>query len=208
MPGIELHGVAVSNFVRAVRMALEEKKLAYELFPCAPHSDVPKQIHPLGKIPVLRHGTVELAETRAIAGYLESIFPARPLFPDDPVELAQTEQWISIVNSAVDRTMIRDYVFPYHFPRSRGEEPDWVAIDAALPSLRQQVSMLDAAVAETGYLAAGRFTYADCALLPTLAAVRNFPEGGDAIAAAPALNAYFETHSQRPSFVATAPEFA
>jgi glutathione S-transferase len=208
MPTIEIHGMAVSNFVRAVRMALEEKELAYDLLPCRPHSDVPRQIHPLGKIPVLRHGAVEIAESRAIVGYLEQIFPARPLFPDDPVDRARTEQWISIVNSAVDRTMIRDYVLAYYFPRSRGEEPDRGAIDAAAATLRAQVSMLDAAVAETGYLAAGRFTYADCALLPTLAAIRNFPEGADAVAAAPSLGTYLETHSRRPSFVATAPEQA
>ena len=204
MPAIEIHGIPVSNFVRAVRMGLEEKALPYQLVPCRPHSEVPNQIHPLGKVPVMRHGAVELAETRAIIGYLERVFPAHPLFPEDTVEAALTEQWISIVNSAVDRTMIRDYVLAYFLPKSRGEEPDRAAIDAAAATLRQQVTMLDAAVADTGYLAAGRFTYADCALLPMLAAVRNFPEAADAIAAAPALSLYLATHSERPSFVATA----
>jgi glutathione S-transferase len=204
MPTIEIHGIAVSNFVRAVRMALEEKGLPYDLLSCLPHSDVPRQIHPLGKVPVMRHGAVELAETRAIVGYLEQMFPARPLFPDDPIGMARTEQWISIVNSAVDRTMIRDYVFAYFLPSTRGEEPDRAAVDTAAAAMRQQVTMLNAAVAETGYLAAGRFTYADCALLPMLAAIGNFPEGADAIATAPSLNAYLATHSQRPSFVATA----
>jgi ketosteroid isomerase-like protein len=61
------------------------------------------------------------------------------------------------------------------------------------------IGILDRAVAKTGFLAAGRFTFADALLLPILAAVRIFPKGGRAIEGAPNLAGYFKLHSARPA---------
>ncbi len=51
--------------------------------------------------------------------------------------------------------------------------------------MHELLAVLDARVGETGYLAAGRFTFADALLISTPAAVRLFPEGSDALAANP-----------------------
>lgn len=207
MQRIEIYGIPVSNYVRSVRMALEEKGLDYDLVDCLPHSEVPSQIHPLGRIPVMRHGELELGESRAIVGYLDRLFPETPLFPDDPTEYARTEQWVWIVHTAIDRTMVREYVLGYRFAEREGREPDRQAIDAAAAIMRRQVGLLDKAVSTSGYLAAGRFTYADITLMPILAAIQGFPEGAKAVAEAPSLKAYFNRHSERPSFAATQPSF-
>ena len=63
---LEIIGFARSNFVRAVRMAAEEKGIAYELLAELPHSDAVKAINPTGKIPAMRHDGFELSELSLI----------------------------------------------------------------------------------------------------------------------------------------------
>ena len=49
----------------------------------------------------LRHGNVALCESRAICHYIERTFGGPALIPEDAFGAAQTEQWISIVNTAM-----------------------------------------------------------------------------------------------------------
>jgi glutathione S-transferase len=203
---IESFGLPVSNFTRAVRIVCEEKSIAYHLRPVPPHSLEAMALHPLGKIPGLRHGDVTLGESRAIVAYLDRLFPETPLVPTAPLALAvEVEQWVSIITTAVDPVLVRQYVLAYLSPDTSDGAIDRKAVDSALPKLEALIGILDKAVAETGFLAAGRFTFADALLLPILAAVRLFPEGGRAIEGAPNLAGYFKLHSARPSFTATDP---
>ncbi|MDB5368080.1 MAG: hypothetical protein JWM77_4007 [Rhodospirillales bacterium] len=198
---VELLGIPQSNFVRAVRMYCEEKNIRYELTPLRPHAPEVLAIHPLGKVPAMRHGDVTLCESKAIVAYLEAVFPEPPLLPRDLRAAALCEQWISMVNTSIDRTMVRDYALGYLFPKGEsGGQPDRAAIDAAVPVLQAQVAVLERAVAATGHLVGDSLTYADIVLLPIIDTVRNFPEARAAIDAAPALTAYFERHAARPSF--------
>jgi glutathione S-transferase len=127
------------------------------------------------------------------------------VFPSDPYHAALTEQWVSLVNSVMDRTLIRTYIFAYIAPMMSGREPDREAIEAVMPAVREQLGILDHAVAKTGYLAGDRFTFADINLLPILHRVGQFPEGAKALAAATHLAAYYDRHAARPSFVRTMP---
>jgi glutathione S-transferase len=204
MASIEIIGIAESTYTRAVLMACQEKGVDYALTTAGPHSPPIDAIHPFGKVPVMRHGDFELCETNAIALYLDRVFPGEKLIPDDARIGALTEQWISLVNTPMDATMVRTYLFAYIFPETPGK-PDRAKIDAALPALKRQIAVLDQAVAKTGYLAGNGFTFADINLMPILAYLMRCPESSDAIHNARHLAAYFEKHSQRPSFKATLP---
>ena len=162
-------------------------------------------IHPFGKMPVLRHGDVELFESKAIATYLDRSFPAPFVFPSDPHLAALTEQWVSLVNTVIDRTLIRTYLLAYIAPGSPMERPTG---RRSTPSCRRCASrsrFLDKAVARTGYLVGEQFTFADINLLPILHVVRQAPEGAEALAAAPHLARYYQRHAARPSFKKTIP---
>ncbi|HEY0523091.1 MAG TPA: glutathione S-transferase family protein [Stellaceae bacterium] len=205
-PRIEIFGVPQSNFTRAVRIACEEKAIAYDYHPVRPHSPDVVAIHPLGKIPALRHGELTLAESWPIVSYLDKLFPEAPMIRTGTTALtAEVEQWVSIVGTSVDPVLVRKYVFAYLFPDTPDGLVDRATVEAALPKMEALITMLDARVAGTGFLAAGHFTFADALLLSTLAAVRLYPEGAGAIEAAPNLARYLERHSARPSFVATDP---
>ena len=205
MPKPEIIGSARSTYTWAVRMVCEEKGIDYVLTETPLRAPELLAIHPLGKMPVLRHGDVELFESKAIATYLDRSFPAPWLFPSDPRLAGLTEQWVSLVNTVIDRTLIRTYVFAYIASKTADGGPDREAIDAVMPMVREQLGILDRAVAATGHLAGDQFTFADINLLPILYRLRQFPEGAQALAAVPHLAGYYDRHAARPSFVRTSP---
>ena len=142
MAKVEIIGAPQSTYVRVVRMVCEEKGVPYELTPAAPHSPPINAIHPLGKMPVMRHGDIELCESKAIATYLDRAFGGAKLLPDDPYAAAKVEQWISMINTAIDPVMIRAYVLAYVFPKGADGKPDRNAIEGAMPQLQKQMDVL------------------------------------------------------------------
>jgi glutathione S-transferase len=201
----EIIGSIRSTYTRTACMVCQEKGIEYVLTERPLHAPEILAIHPFGKMPVLRHGNVELFESKAIATYLDRSFPAPFVFPSDPHLAALTEQWVSLVNTVMDRTLIRTYLFAYIAPKTTDGSPDREAIEATMPAVREQIGVLDKAVAKTGYLVGEQFTYADINLLPILHRVRQAPEGAKALAAATHLTRYYDRHAARPSFERTNP---
>jgi len=201
----EIVGSARSTYTRVVRMVCEEKGIEYTLNETTLGSPELRAIHDLGKMPVLRHGDVELFESKAIATYLDRSFAGPAVFPLDPYLAALTEQWVSLVNTVMDRTLIRTYLYAYIGAKTLDGKPDRAAIEAVVPAVCEQLGILDRAVAQTGYLVGKEFTFADINLMPMLERVRLAPEGAEALSAARHLVAYYDTHAARPSFVATVP---
>jgi len=205
MPKPEIIGSVRSTYTRVVCMVCEEKGIEYVLTERPLRAPEILAIHPFGKMPVLRHGDVELFESKAIATYLDRSFPGPHVFPSDPCLAALTEQWVSLVNTLIDRTLIRTYLYAYIAPRAADVGPDREAIEAVMPAVREQIGVLDKAVAGTGYLVGDEFTFADINLLPILYRVRQAPEGAEALAAATHLARYYDRHATRPSFARTIP---
>jgi glutathione S-transferase len=205
MANVEIIGFAPSTYVRTARMVCEEKAIPYDLKPAAPHSPDVTAIHPFGKIPVMRHGDFELCESKAIATYLDLAFPGPKLIPTEPRHTALTEQWVSLVNTKMDGTLVRTYLFHYIFPKSSDGKPDRSAIDAVVPAVEEELGLLDRAVAKGGYLAGDSLTFADINVMPILFYLKNFPEGASAISSAKSLSSYYERMAARPSFKNTIP---
>jgi glutathione S-transferase len=201
----EIIGSARSTYTRVVRMVCEEKAIDYVLTEVWLGAPELRAIHPFGRMPVLRHGDLELCESRAIAGWLDRSFPGPQVFPSDPRLAALTEQWVSLVNSVIDRTLIRTYLFTYIAAKQADTAPDPKAIEAVMPAVREQIAVLDRAVAATGHLVGDQFSFADINLLPILFYIRQLPEAAELFAAAPHLAGYYDTHAARPSFVRTIP---
>lgn len=204
MAELEIIGTPISNYVRAVRMLCEEKGVAYELNPVFPQTPEVTAIHPAGQVPCLRHGDITLFESVAISHYIDETFPGPKFFPEDTLEAALVEQWVSYVNVKVDRWIMREYVVPsLFFDEATG--PDTAKIAAAVPEIEKYMAPLDPAVAETGHLVAGKLTYADMNVLPMLAALTMFPETSEILAKYKNLSAFVAKLSARSSFEKTAP---
>jgi glutathione S-transferase len=205
MADLEILGAPQSNFVRTTRMACLEKSVPYILIPAFPPSPEVAAIHPFSKIPVIRHGEVKLAETRAICGYIDLAFEGPPLIPRDPVGAAKTEQWISMVNTGFDLVFARQYLLGYFFSKLPGGAPDRAKIDAALPKMREMFGILNRELGQRPYLAGADFTLADMFLFPLIHYMRIMPESGEMLQASPDVEAWFERVSARPSARETVP---
>jgi glutathione S-transferase len=201
----EILGSLRSSYTRVVRMVCEEKGIDYVLTEMLRGAPELGRIHPFGKMPVLRDGDFELCESKAIASYLDRRFPGPQLIPDDPRLAALTEQWVSLVNTVMDATLVRTYLFAYALPKTPDGTPDQDTIAAVTPAVRTQLALLDKAVAATGYLVGDRFTLADINVMPILYYIRQLPLGDAAIAPETHLGRYYERHAARPSFTRTMP---
>jgi glutathione S-transferase len=205
MPELQIIGAPQSNYVWVTRIACTEKGVPYTLTPVMPHSPEVDAIHPFGKIPVMRHGDVTLAESRAICFYIDHAFAGPPLAPRAAIEGAQTEQWVSLVNTHVDPLLVRQYLAAYFFPRTPDGRPDRRVIDAALPKMEPHFAVLDRAVAKTGHLVGGTLSLADINLLPILFYVDKLPESRAMLRRSANLDAYYRRHMARASVKETTP---
>ncbi|MCH9674676.1 MAG: glutathione S-transferase family protein [Gammaproteobacteria bacterium] len=201
----EVLGVPQSNFVRTVRIQLEEKGVEYTHTMSMPHADEVKAINPIGKVPVIRHDGFELAESLAITHYIERVFDGPALVPSDPKEAAVVEQWSALTATAIDAIMVRQYMIGYIFPR-KDDNGDMIRtdIDRAVKRFPKTFAMLEGAIG-SDYLGSKQFSLADCFLIPMLDGVRNFPEGKEQLSKSPGLQDYMERVSARASVTNTAP---
>jgi glutathione S-transferase len=205
MVELEIIGGAQSTFVWSVRIGAEEKGVVYVHRSVPPHEPPVTAIHPYGLIPVLRHGEVTLAESRAIAGYIDDAFEGPPLFPREVKARAEVEQWVSLVNNVM-QPQLRRYAFAHFFPRTADGKPDQAEIAAALPGVSGSLKVLEERLAGRQTLADGSFTYADACVLPLVHYMASLPESGQAMAGCKAVRAYLERHRERPSFQRTVPQ--
>jgi glutathione S-transferase len=205
MPELQIIGAPQSNYVWVTRIACIEKGVSYSLLPVMPHTPEVDAVHPLGKIPAMRHGYLTLSESRAICFYIDHAFEGPPLVSREPVEGARTEQWISIVNTHFDVLVARPYVGAYFFPGTADGSPNRAVIDTALPKLEAQFAMLDRAVAKSGHLVGDRFTLADINLLPMLFYLDKLPESRAMLRRRGSLKGYLDRHLDRASVKETTP---
>lgn len=199
-----LISIPVSNLGRSVQMLMEEKGVEYDFETASPHSDAVNAIHPLGKVPVFRHGDLTLCESEAMARYIDKVFDGPKFFPEDPVLCAKVDQWVSLHNTAFDTSMIRQYVLGYVLPKMAGKEPNREQIEAALPNVKKHLDVLNKAL-EGGVLVGDSLTYADLANFPTLAYLPDFPESAELLKEFPNVVAFLDAMNARDSAKKTPP---
>ncbi len=105
MKGLHLFHFVMSNCSQRVRLALEEKGLAWEshhlnLRANEHVTDEYQRINPNGVVPTLVHDGQVVVESNDILGYLDDHFPVPPLRPADPDERARMEERIAAASAA------------------------------------------------------------------------------------------------------------
>lgn len=209
--GIVLYGAAYSVYVRAVRLALEEKGLAYRLeeidifSPEKVPADYARR-HPFGKIPAFEYDGLALYESDAILRYLEERFPEPPLLPAAVERRARANQLLAVLDNYAYRTLVWEvYVERCVVPREGGTA-DEEKIQAALVAARRCLDALTEIAEGAG---AGPFLLGAAPHLPDLLAYpilrlfRIAPEGERLLADYPRLGAAQEAMAGRPSAAAT-----
>lgn len=153
----------------------------------------------------MRHGDVELCESKAICTYIDIGFEGPPLVPRTAHGAALVEQWISLFNTAIDPVLARQYLLAYFFSGLPDGAPDRARIEASLPKMRDLFALLERRLADSRHLGGDDFTLADAFLLPLIHYMAKLPESGAMLRESPALAGWFDRVSTRPSAQQTVP---
>lgn len=201
MSELVLHGFAQSDFVWTTRLAAARKGVTHRLEVEMPGED---NGHPIGRVPVLRHGDVTVFESRAIVGYIDAAFDGPPLLPRDPVAAAREEGLASLIATGMEPVLIRQHMFAFLFPETDDGAPDTARIEAAAPTVARCLATLDR-LAEEGAVLADPPSFADLWLIPILAHLSRLPTWGEMASAHANLAAATARALSHPDVVATTP---
>ena len=204
MSDIELIGFPQSSYVWAVRMALEEKGVQYDL---VTDIDLASEIyaedhHPFRKMPAFHHGDVEIFESSAIMRYIDEAFEGPSLTPSSIIGRARMNQWMSAIGDYLYDSAIRNLVIPR---LARPELADEAKIAANQETLRAHLAVFDRALYEDHWLAGMEFSLADCMLAPIIAYLGMVPEGKEALERWVHLARFVDHTQSRVSFQKASP---
>ena len=201
---MKIFGFPVSPFVRKVLVVTREKCLDAELVPSNPMQPDEEFLaaSPYRKIPAFQDGDFRLADSTAIAVYLDAKYPEPALLPADP-EARGTAMWFDEVADTVIMAAGGTMMFN-RFLKAKilGQESDEAVAAASEEALTGRLGYLEGALGEDGWLD-GAFSLGDIAIASCLKAFSYADWQLDA-GAYPKLAAWYGRVSARPVWQAAA----
>ena len=201
---MKLYGALLSPFVRKVALIAAEKDLPCELVVSNPGGPNPEFVEasPFGKIPAIRDGDFTLADSSAIAHYLEAKQPSPALIPAE-AQARGRAIWFdefadTIFASAGLKIVFNRLVAPKLLKLPYDEEVAKQGEAELLPIL----AYLESAAPLDGWLA-GPYTLGEVAVASMLRTLTYVGRGPDA-AAFPRTAAWFARVAERPAWQAVA----
>lgn len=127
-----IYGASLSPFVRKAVAFANEKGLDFEHRPVMPGSDDTefRECSPFGKVPGLRDGDYCLADSTAIAHYIEAKHPEPALIPAD-AEARGRVMWFDEFGDTILVSVAGTIFFNRVAAKIMGQEPDEAAAVAA-----------------------------------------------------------------------------
>ena len=204
---LKLHNYFRSSASYRVRIALHWKELPFEYVPVhlvrdggGQNTEAYRQLNPMGHVPTLEHDGFLVSESMAIIDYLDSVSPAKRLFPTSPHARATVTQICELINSGIQP--LQNLKVHRELEQSFGQTKDDVSrwskhwINAGFSSLERLLE----STAGT-YCVGGEITAAECFLIPQCFAARrmgvrveDYPLITRIDAAATALPAFTKAH--------------
>lgn len=208
---ITLHHLEHSRSIR-ILWALEELEVGYTLkyYRRRPDMAAPKelkQIHPLGKAPILTDEQRVIAESAVILDYLQRKYDDKQLFkPSDEDNLNWYAYWMHYAEGS----LMPYLVFTLVTEQLKGKSVPFIARPLttvvakqlqqqfSIPRLKEHIVFLEEYLAKSAYFAGEHFSFADIQMvfpLQGLLASWNKPED------LPMIRAYVERVCQRPAYL-------
>lgn len=205
-----LYGADDSVYVRIARLALEEKRVAYDLVPVdifAPGGPPAwyRERHPFLRIPAFSHAGTDLYETGAIIRYVDEAFDGPSLQPIAPRGRAVMNQMIGIVDSYAYKALVWDIYVETVSKLARGEASDPERVSRAIPVAETCLVELSRLKQDGTWLLGKDITLADLYLAPVLAYFEQADVAGPMIDRHASIRAWWQVMRTRASFVATEP---
>ncbi|TPN01107.1 glutathione S-transferase family protein [Mesorhizobium sp. B2-1-3A] len=199
-----LYGADYSVYVRIARMTLEEKGVAYELFPLDIFAaeGIPAwylEHHPFGRIPAFEHDGFRLFETNAIARYVDEAFDGPALQPADPRGRARMGQMTGMLDAYGYRAMVWDVAVE----RLEKAEPDESLIAGSLRQAETVLKVLSSLKPPGPWLLGDQVTLADLHAAPIIGYFLKVAEGQKLLAQFSDIQGWYTRIAARPSFART-----
>jgi glutathione S-transferase len=198
---LTLLGAPLSPFVRKVRLFLGEKAEDYKLEIVLPFGqpDWFREISPLGRIPALKDGDINLADSSVICQYLEERFPQPALLGQDAEQRARI-RWLEKYADYELAPLCTFTIFRNRALKpSMGQPCDEAAVQNALnEKLPTHFDYLEKTLGSAHYFAGEQLSLADLAIACQLI---NMQHGGEQLDAQrwPQLTAFNQRMLARPS---------
>lgn len=203
---VEIFGPSFSNFVRSIMLLCEEYEIEYTTglefsgetveFKSEQHL----QLHPYGKLPVLKHGELILTETASICRYIQTTFDGH-LPSKFPIhQLARIDAFSAIVSIYIDKALIRDYLLEFAFPKGEAGE---VRLDVAKEmqgAARVALSVIEGELLQGDALNNIHLSVADVLIAPMLHYISTLPASFNLLTEFPHTNQYLSQLMMRDSF--------
>ncbi len=151
-------------------------------------------MNPHGKVPTLRDGETVVWESDAIIRYLAARYGEGRLWPEDPAERAQVDQWLAWANTSLYRDWIALFWICVRTPQ---DQQDSAEIDARRRRCAERYAFLDERLATQPYVIGDRLSLADIAMGMTLYRWYEMPFDRDRLVS---LEAYYARLRQRPAY--------
>ncbi|TXJ10126.1 MAG: glutathione S-transferase [Acinetobacter sp.] len=205
---LTLHHLEHSRSFR-ILWALEELGIPYELkyYTRRPNMAAPKelkQIHPLGKAPILTDGDLVIAESAVILEYLQTNYdPNHQFKPQSAQDLNQYHYWMHYAEGSLMPYLVFSLVM-----QQLGKKPvpmvarpltgfvgQQVFKQFMQPRLNEHVDFLEQYLSQHDYFS-GEFSFADIQMMFPLMGLLEMPNIHDL----PHVRAFVEKMSVRPAF--------
>lgn len=172
---LTLYHLWLSPFCRKVRIVLAEKRLEFEMAvePVWERREAFLAMNPAGEVPVLvEPGGAALADSAAIAEYLEAIRPDPPLFGRDALTGAEVRRLVAWFDRKFNAEVTENLVTEKVMKRLLGTgQPDSSAIRAGLKNIHTHLDYIGFLVDRRPWLAGPDFSLADIAAAAHLSCV-------------------------------------
>lgn len=160
---MKLYSLPHSPYAARVRIQIYAKQLPVDIaVPEGFRTAEYKKINPTGKVPALDTGSRILPESAVIMDYLEALYPALPLYPDDIEDRATVNLFCRVVD-----TYLSTALFPL-FAQVFQKDTDKAQIAQQLDAMKVQLKLLDQLFADYGREQHTSLDLADCTLAPVL----------------------------------------
>jgi glutathione S-transferase len=199
---ITIHGICVSTYVRKVFVVAETLGLEFENNVVTPMKKPENynDISPLGKIPALTDGDLNLADSSIICDYLNNKYGKNELYPTDPALRAKALWLEEYADTKLVEACGGLFFERVLKPKFMQQEPDQDRIDDILANVAPPVmDYLESQLPDSGFML-GEMTIADIAITSPFvnASYAQFKVDADKW---PKLSAYVAFMMSQPCFV-------
>jgi len=213
---VHIFGLPFSSFVRSVMLCCEEinreennneSNLKYTVGLSMADKTIELkseehfELHPFGKYPVLIDGSNKIFETASICRYLDEKFGNSLLQSTELNEKTTIDQWSAAIASYVDKTLVRDYLLEFAFPRGKEGRIRMEVIAEVEPQVVNILEKLELLLADKEFICSKQYSIADALLLPILDYLFFLPVSDKLFNSTPALKSYIQRMQKRPSSI-------